>query len=139
MLSMGNILSSRKAQFFILSAFAMVSLAFFISRWMEPHTIIDVSELVMHEEPFLLNNLVEKAIQTVRESRSYEELRYNLEEYKQFVTRYVAGKGYHFNFTYEIMPSPGPPGQPPIATAMICMRLSSPTMSLSATRVIGWP
>ena len=90
---MHNLLNSKKAQFFVLSAFAIVTILYFISSWIEPYTIIDTSAVVFREEPFIFNNIKEKAIEVVKISNSCEELEYNLDEYKNFVENYVLRRG----------------------------------------------
>lgn len=96
-----SLLKSRKAQFFVLSAFAIVAVVFLISRWVEPYTIIDTSSVVLGEEEFIFNNIVEKLIYTVTSSVSCEELKFNLEEYKNFVKEYALSKGLKLDLKYK--------------------------------------
>lgn len=98
-----NLLKSRKAQFFILSAVAIIGILYFLSRWLEPSSIIDTSSIVSMEEPFVFNNVKEKAVETVQNSKSCEELKYNLEEYNAFVENYAIEKNYiiNLNYTYD--------------------------------------
>ncbi len=84
-----NILSSRKAQFMIITAFVMVSIFYMISKWIEPYNILDTAEVVLIEEPFVFNNIKEKALDLVNTSKSCDELVYNLEEYKTFTEDYA--------------------------------------------------
>lgn len=119
---------SRKAQFFVLSAFAIVTVIYFIGRWVEPYTIIDTSSAVLMEEPFVFNNIMEKAEASVYASKTYEELGYNLEEYRQFVLDYILRKGYYVNFTYTITP----PG------VTIYMKLKSTKITLESTHIVNW-
>lgn len=95
-------LSSRKAQFFVLSAFAIVSVLYFISRWIEPYTIIDTSAVVLMDEPFIFNNIKEKAVEVVEISKDCDELAYNLEEYENFVKDFTSAKNLDLTFTYDI-------------------------------------
>jgi hypothetical protein len=92
----------KKAQFFVLSAFAIVAILFLISSWIQPYTIIDTSSVVMMQEPFVFNNLKEKAITTVSISKNCDDLTYNLDEYKNFISTYAAGKNLNLNFNYVI-------------------------------------
>jgi len=87
----------RKAQFFILSAFAIVVTSFFISQWIEPHTIPDISS-VLKEEIFVFNNIVEKTEKVIEESKSVKEAKFNLEEYIQYVEMYCLKKGFKITF-----------------------------------------
>ncbi len=100
---MRNLSSSRKAQFFILTAFTIVSIVYFIGKWVEPYTITDTSAVVLREEPFLFDNIKEKAIATVKGSNDCEELRFNLQEYKKFVNNYVLEKNMDLSFEYSII------------------------------------
>lgn len=106
-----NILSSRKAQFMIITAFVMISVFYLISKWIEPYNILDAAEVVLIEEPFVFNNIKEKALDLVDTSKSCDELVYNLEEYKTFVEDYAFRKLIvYFGYTlstpcYEYDPS----------------------------------
>lgn len=99
---MRNFLTSRKAQFFILSVFTIVSLLYFLSRWLEPSTVTDTSYIALIDEPFVFDNIKEKAVGVVRSSKDCEELKFNLEEYKEFAEDYVLSKNclLDFNYTY---------------------------------------
>jgi len=98
-------LKSRKAQFFILSAFAIVSIVYFMARWLEPFTIIDVSQIPLQEEVFFFNNIKEKSFYFAKEgTKSCDDLKYNIEEYKHFVEAYALEKGYKLNFNYSLSP-----------------------------------
>jgi len=99
---MPSLSRSNKAQFFILSAFAIVAVVYLISSWMEPYSIPDTSEIVLMEEPFVFNNIVEKAKETVSISKSCEELAFNLEEYKNFVKDHASIKNFLLDFSYSI-------------------------------------
>ena len=100
---MHNSLNSKKAQFFVLSAFAIVSILFLVSRWLEPLSIIDASTPVLAEEKFIFSNIKEKANQTVRTSMNCNELQFNLQEYKNFVQEYAVFKNLKLNFLYDIV------------------------------------
>lgn len=100
---MRNSLKSRKAQFFLLSAFAIVTTIFYISQWIEPYTITDTSSIVMRNDFFIFNNIVEKAKETVALSRSCEELQFNLEEYKLFVRNFASFEAFDLVFDYGIV------------------------------------
>ncbi len=97
-----NLLSSRKAQFFVLTAFTIVTILYFISKWIEPYTIIDTSIVALRDEPFIFNNIKEKTIETVKLSKSCEELEYNLDEYKNFVKGFASSKNLDITFDYTI-------------------------------------
>ncbi|MEM7821573.1 MAG: hypothetical protein QXX38_02040 [Candidatus Aenigmatarchaeota archaeon] len=89
-----------------------MSLSYFISRWIEPYTIIDTSQVIMMDEIFMFNNIKEKALQTVNSSKSCEDLVYNLEEYSSFIRRYSLEKGkllLEYKFTSPCFEDPTTP------------------------------
>ena len=91
-----------KGQFFVLSAFAIVAAVFLLSQWIEPYSIPDTSFAVFFEEPFIFNNIKEKAIATVKMSSDCNDLTFNLDEYKKFVGNFVLSKGMNVEFVYKI-------------------------------------
>lgn len=92
----------RKAQFFVLSAFAIVSILYLLSSWIQPYTILDTSSVVLQQGPFIFNNLKEKAIETVNISKTCTDLMYDLDEYNNFITSYASSQNINLNFTYNI-------------------------------------
>ena len=100
---MRSLLKSKKAQFFILSAFAIVSILYLVSRWIEPYTIINTSEMVLNEELFVFNNIIEKIKKTVDISINCEEYKLNIDEYRNFVTDYASKKNLRLNFDRQII------------------------------------
>lgn len=94
-------MNEMKAQFFILSAVAIVGILFLISRWMEPLSLLDTSSIIFREEPFVFNNIKEKAIETVNRSKDCEDLKFNLEEYSTFVKNYAQKKLLSLDFEYS--------------------------------------
>jgi hypothetical protein len=100
---MHNLLSCRKAQFFLLSAFTIITIIFLVSQWIEPYTITDTSSIVMKEEFFIFNNIVEKARETVNLSKDCEELKFNLEEYDSFVEKFALSKHLNLEFNHNIV------------------------------------
>lgn len=97
---MHNLLNSSKGQFFILTAFAIATILYFVSRWLEPATIIDTSQVILRLDTFVFDDITENANKTVWLSNSCEELKYNLEEYSNLV-KIIYGKmfGLYFNYT----------------------------------------
>lgn len=87
-----KIISSRKAQFMILTALTMVSIFYLISRWIEPYNLLDTAEIVLMEEPFVFNNIKEKALDIVNTSASCEDLVDSLDEYETFIEDYAFKK-----------------------------------------------
>lgn len=125
---MRSLSKSRKAQFFVLSAVTIVVVIFFMSRWMEPYTIIDTSSALM-EEPFVFTNIKEKAIETVKTSKDCEDLKYNLEEYTIFVKDYVIRKNLNLNLDYRIV-QPCDDNQ---LTTQFNMNMSSPRIFINSS------
>jgi hypothetical protein len=128
---MHSLLKSRKAQFFVLSAFAIVTVVFFISRWIEPYTIIDTSSVILAEEPFIFNNIAEKANETIYISKNPNELRFNIEEYKQFVEEYALRKNLKITFDISGLNFGNP------TTGSIFIQISSPRMTINRTLLVS--
>jgi len=125
---MPSLSRSRKAQFFVLSAFAIVTIIYFVSKWMEPYTIIDTSSVVMVEEPFIFNNIAEKAAEVVKQSKNCDDLKYNLEEYKVFVEKYGISKNFDISLIYSI----SQPCNDNDLTTTFGLSLKSPRTSISS-------
>jgi hypothetical protein len=135
---MRNLLSYRKAQFFILSAFAIATILYFVSKWIQPAAIIDTSEIGLMEEPFIFNNIVEKAIETIRSSKSCEELQYNLDEYKIFVENFARERG-KWAFYYQIFsPCQLPTGEEIPTLIELNLTLISPKLNISRAMHETW-
>jgi hypothetical protein len=130
--------SKSKAQFFILSAFAIVSMLYLISRWMQPSGIIDTSQVALMEEFFVFNNVKEKAIQVVNESKSCEELKYNLDEYKNFVELYALEKGKLFLFWKLSSPCELPDGKEIPTVVVFDLNLSTPQIKIGSSFHETW-
>ena len=96
---MHNSLNSSKAEFFILTAFAIVTILYFVSKWVQPTTIIDTSRVASRTDLYIFNNIVEKANKTVAISKNCEDLTYNLEEFKDFVESLKGRQSIIFNYT----------------------------------------
>jgi hypothetical protein len=111
-----------------MTAIVVVTLIYFMSKWMEPYTITDTSSVVLNELPFMLNNIAEKADETVAGSANLEELTYNLQEFNSFVKDYAAKKGFSAEINYQIIDQ-GITGRP-TAVVFSCIRLWSPTTVL---------
>lgn len=129
---------SRKAQFFILAAFAIVSIVYFMARWLEPFTIIDISQIALQEEAFFFNNIKEKAFEVAAKgTKSCDDLKYNIEEYKYFVETYALEKGYDLDFNYTMSPCYE---EPPLFPTVIEIkaRLKSKNMELGSDFSISW-
>ncbi len=98
----GSFIRSRKAQFLIITALVIVNIFYLVSRWTRPYTIPDTSEIVLMEEPFIMNNLREEALEIVNTSSSCENLVDNLDEYKIYVEDYAFKKLIlYFDYTLE--------------------------------------
>ena len=127
-----GLFKSRKAQFFILSVFAIVTILYFLSRWLEPSTVIDTSSVALKEESFVFNNIKEKAFDVVDSSKNCEELNFNLQEYKQAAEDYALSKNYllDFNYAYPSCVSP--------MNINFTMALTSTNMQLASNFSTTW-
>jgi hypothetical protein len=104
---------------------------------MAPYTIIDTSSVATMEEPFIFNNIKEKAIYAVNGSKSCEDVMYNIEEYKNFVENYARDKGYKLNFDVA---TPSCPPEPPLfpTVAEVKMSLKSDKVQLYSNFSMFW-
>jgi hypothetical protein len=73
-----------------------------ISNWIRPISILDTSSAVLMEEPFVFNNIKEKADETVQISKNCEELNFNLEEFKNFAVDFALRKNLNLILDYTI-------------------------------------
>jgi hypothetical protein len=127
----------RKAQFFILSAFAIVGILYVISSWVQPFTIIDTSSIILMNEPFVFNNIVEKARQTTQSSVRCEDLKYNLDEYANFVNQLSSSMNMKIYFTYTLSPCGDSPPPVPV-TAEAQLKLISTRANLQTNFTMEW-
>ncbi len=128
-----SLFKSRKAQFFILSVFAIVTTLYFLSRWLEPNTVIDTSSVALREEAFVFNNIKEKTFDVLTSSKNCEELNFNLQEYKQAAEDYALSKNYLLDFNYAY---------PSCVSGMnidFTMILTSTNMQLASNFSVRWP
>lgn len=123
----------RKAQFFVLSAFVIVSILYLISSWIQPYTIPDTSAVVLQQEPFVFNNLKEKAFATVSISKTCTDLIYDLDEYKNFIVSYSSAQNINFNFTYSIPNCQVPRGTQILIPMNMSLKTSSAFVASSFT------
>jgi hypothetical protein len=91
----------KKAQFFILAAFAMVTVMFFISSWIEPFRVLDTSSAVLNEEVYIFNNVHEQIEKVVKTSGSCESMRFDIEELRSTVAKLLSQKNMRMTFTYD--------------------------------------
>jgi hypothetical protein len=86
----------------IITALTMISIFYLISRWIEPYNLLDTAEVALMEEPFVFNNIKEKALDIVNTSESCADLVDNLDEYKIFIEDYAFKKlVVYFDYTLE--------------------------------------
>ena len=123
-----------KAQFFVLNAFAIITVFFLISRFIEPFTIIDTSQVPLMDEIFIFNNIKEKTRVVVTESKTCADLAYNLQEYKNFVENYALEKGYKLTYSYIYFECPTQS-----LTIQLNMTLQSPRTTLDSKSSYQWP
>jgi len=136
--SLRNKSKMRKAQFFILSAFTIVSIMYIISRWMEPLNIVDTSSAALIDEPFIFNNIVEKVRLIVNTSKSCDDLRLNLDEYKNFVESFLYEKSMIIFQYQEVSPCKLPDGTEIPATINFNITLNSNYASINSKFSETW-
>ncbi|MBI2543410.1 MAG: hypothetical protein HYW24_04460 [Candidatus Aenigmarchaeota archaeon] len=124
---------SRKGQFFILSAVAIITILYFVSRWLEPSTVIDTSYIVLLEEPFTLDNIFEKTVNVVTAADDCTNLDYNLLEYKDFIEDFALDKNYRIYFDYAISECSTS------ATVNVNISVLSDKVKAQKSFVISWP
>lgn len=96
-------LSSRKAQFFILTTVVIVAAFYTLSKYINPYVFVDTSRAGVGSETFFFDNVKDKAIKTVEISLDDDTiLKDNLLEYKNFVERMAGEKGYNLVFNYTV-------------------------------------
>lgn len=127
-----------KAQFFILAAFAIVTMFYLISRWIEPFTIIDTSQVPLMDESSIFNNIKEKTINVINNSATCTDLNYNFQEYKDYVTNYALSKGYSLTYAYLLTPCLTNFTLPAYFVT-INMTLQSPRTTLNSVFSYQWP
>jgi len=127
-----------KAQFLVITAFVIVSIFYLVSKWMQPYTIPDTSEIVLAEEPFVFNNIKEKALDIVATSASCEELVNGLDEYKTYVEYYAFRKLIvYFDYTLETPCYTADPNFPVLV--LFNIRVQSQMMNVADKFYGFWP
>jgi len=136
--SSSSSLKRPKAQFLVITAFVIVSIFYLVSKWMQPYTIPDTSEIVLAEEPSVFNNIKEKALDIVATSSSCEELVNSLDEYKAYVEDYAFRKLIvYFDYTLETPCYKPDPNFPVLV--LFDIRVQSQTMKVSDKFYGFWP
>ncbi len=125
----------RKGQFFILSAVAIVTILFFVSRWVEPLTQADTSSIAQMEEFFTFDNIKEKTTTVVKNSDDCIDLNYNLQEYKSFIDNFAREKNYKISLTYSTTPCDPELG----AVTEFTLRIISNKVDARGTFSVEWP
>lgn len=104
---MRNLSNYRKGQFFILTAIAIVTVLFFIGRWMQPLAQADTSSIVSQEEFSTFDNIKGKVANVAKGSDNCDDLNYNLQDFKEFLKNFAAEKNYRISFNYKIQSCSG--------------------------------
>lgn len=97
--------NAKKGQFFVLTTVAIVTILFFVGRWMGPLIQADTSSIAQAEELFTFDNIQEKSSIVVKSSESCDDLNYNIQEYKSFIDNFAKEKNYKISLTYSITPN----------------------------------
>lgn len=127
--------SFRKGQFYILTAVAVATILFFISRWIQPVILTDTSSVVLSEEAFTFDNIKEKAANAVSRSENCDDLHYNLQEYKNFVDELALEKNYKIELEYFVTPCTEETG----AVVEFNLRITSINFDAKSTFFTFWP
>ena len=125
--------NARKGQFFVLTTVAVVTILFFVGRWVDPLTQVDTSSIVLSEELFTFDNIQEKSLTVIKNSENCEELDYNLQEYKNFIRDFARDKNYKITFKYSI------PSCEDSATVQMDLVIISEKVNAQKTFTVGWP
>jgi len=131
--------SSFKGQFFLLTAFAILTALFVLSRYVQPFEIIDISRVILNDEVFIFNNIKEKAIEVVKISKSCEELEFNLEEYKIFAEKFASKHGKLLSFSYQFTSPCESNGIDVPTTVNFNLTLISPSIQINSNFSVPWP
>ncbi|MEM5808158.1 MAG: hypothetical protein QW818_03435 [Candidatus Aenigmatarchaeota archaeon] len=127
--------SARKGQFFILTTVVVVTILFFISRWIGPPAQVDTSDIVQMEELFTFDNIREKTTEVVKYSENCDDLNYNLQEYKNFLDEYGKEKNYRIDFSY----SPSPCFEEFGAVVYFSLKITSNKVNAESSFSVTWP
>lgn len=134
----GTKILSGKAQFLIITALVIISVFYLVSMWMQPYSIPDTSDIVLSSEPFVFNNIKEKAMTIVSTSSSCSDLVNNLDEYKAYVEEYAFKKLIvYFDYSLNTPCYAYDPRFPILV--LFNIRVQSPTMSVGNSFYGFWP
>jgi hypothetical protein len=125
--------NARKGQFFVLTTVAIVTILFFVGRWVDPLTQVDTSTIVLSEELYTFDNIQEKTAAVVKNSENCEELEYNLQEYRNFIRDFARDKNYKITFKYSI------PSCEASAEVRVDIVIISEKVNAQKTFTVDWP
>ncbi len=126
--------SVRKGQFFLLSTVAIVTILFFVGRWVDPLAQSDTSGIAGMEELFTFDNIQEKTSSVVKNSDNCDDLNFNMQEYKSFIENFASEKNYKIKFAY-LVPSCSEEG----ATVAVSLRIQSERVDAQKDFSVVWP
>ncbi len=127
--------NAKKGQFFILTAVAIVTILFFIGRWIGPSAQVDTSSIAASEEFSTFDNIKEKASSVVKNSDSCDDLNYNLQEYKNFIDNFATEKNYKIIFDYTTTPCSESLG----TVTEFTLRITSQKVDAQRDFSVAWP
>lgn len=96
---MHSLSRSNKAQFFVLSTISIILILAVYIKIFSPTNIVYSSDIIIRNEFFVFNNIVEKAIEVVELSKDCEELKFGLEELKKLINENYFFYSVLFNYT----------------------------------------
>lgn len=126
---------TRKGQFFVLTTLAVVTILFFVGRWVSPSNQPDTSYIVKSDELSTFDNIKEKASVVVKSSEDCNTLNYNAQEYKKFVDNFAKEKNYRIDFAYSISPCSDELG----TIVEFTLRIQSDRADAKGTFFVVWP
>ncbi len=127
----------KKAQFFLLAAFAIVTILFMINQLVSPSNVFDTSSIALSDEIFMFNNIKQKSVDVAGQSKSCEEIITNLEEFRNIAKDFVLKKGvllFEFRLNSPCYEDPFFP-----IVILFDLKLSSPTANLQSSYFVPWP
>ena len=127
--SLLNLKRNVKGQFFVLTAVAIVAILFFVGKWLDVSTQSDTSYIVLSQESFIFDNIFEKTTDVIKNSENCDNLNYNLQEYKSFISGIALEKNYKLRFDYNVPSCSDTIGA--TNTISFNMRIQSETSDLS--------
>ncbi len=92
-----------KAQFFVLSAFVIITILFVVSQFVQPAAIFDSSSAVLVSEPFTFNNIRDKSEYIVKSAETCGDMTNGLNEFKAFVENFGTKRNTRITYNFNVV------------------------------------